>query len=141
MVYPILPLYLTSVFGASPAIIGSIEGIAESLASILKLVSGMIADKYDNKKQLAFVGYLSSFFNKIIILLSASWGVFCLHELLTVLGRAYTWRREMHLLRGQQGISDEAILRTFYFGRLSGVICRHRSSHVICRNRSSHCLK
>jgi len=87
MVYPILPLYLTSVFGASPAIIGAIEGIAESLASILKLVSGMIADKYDNKKQLAFVGYLSSFFNKIIILLSASWGGILLARIVDRFGK------------------------------------------------------
>lgn len=73
MVYPIMPLYLSSVLGASPAITGVIEGIAESFASILKLFSGMIADKYNNKKQLAFVGYFASFFNKIIILMSASW--------------------------------------------------------------------
>lgn len=33
----------------------------------------MIADKYNNKKQLAFIGYFASFFNKVIILLSASW--------------------------------------------------------------------
>ena len=74
MVYPILPLYLTSVLGASPAVIGVIEGIAESLASILKLYSGMIADKYNNKKQLAFIGYSASFFNKVIILFSGTWG-------------------------------------------------------------------
>lgn len=74
MIYPILPLYLTSVMGVSPAIIGVIEGIAESLASILKLFSGMIADKYNNKKQLAFIGYIASFFNKVIILLSVTWG-------------------------------------------------------------------
>jgi MFS family permease len=73
MVYPILPMYLTSVMGASPAIIGLIEGVAESLASILKLFSGMIADKYNNKKQLAFTGYIASFFNKVIILLATSW--------------------------------------------------------------------
>lgn len=73
MVYPVLPLYLTSVLGATPEIIGVIEGIAESLASVLKLFSGMVADKYNNKKQLAFAGYFASFFNKVIILLSASW--------------------------------------------------------------------
>jgi len=73
MVYPILPLYLTAVLGASPTIIGTIEGIAESLAAIIKLFSGIIADKYNNKKQLAFIGYFASFFNKIIILLSVTW--------------------------------------------------------------------
>lgn len=73
MVYPILPLYLSSIMGASPIIIGVIEGIAESLASIVKLFSGIIADKYGNKKRLAFLGYASSVLNKIIILLSATW--------------------------------------------------------------------
>jgi MFS-type transporter involved in bile tolerance (Atg22 family) len=73
MVYPILPLYLSSIMGASPTIIGIIEGIAESLASVIKLFSGIIADKYGNKKRLAFIGYSSSVLNKIIILLSSTW--------------------------------------------------------------------
>jgi hypothetical protein len=41
--------------GVTPAIIGVIEGIAESLASIVKLFSGLVADKYGNKKRLAFL--------------------------------------------------------------------------------------
>jgi MFS family permease len=73
MVYPILPLYLSTVMGAGPAIIGIIEGIAESLASLIKLFSGIIADKYGSKKRLAFVGYASSLINTIIILFSATW--------------------------------------------------------------------
>jgi MFS family permease len=73
MVYPILPLYLSAVMGASPAIIGIIEGIAESLASIVKLFSGIASDKYGNKKGLAILGYASSTINKIIILFAATW--------------------------------------------------------------------
>lgn len=73
MIYPVLPIYLSSVLGATPTVIGIIEGIAESLASILKLFSGMIADKYNNKKQLAFIGYGSSILNKIAILFSTTW--------------------------------------------------------------------
>ena len=73
MVYPILPLYLSSILGASPAIIGIIEGIAESLASIVKFVSGILADKFGNKKRLAFIGYSSSLINKVIILLAGTW--------------------------------------------------------------------
>ena len=73
MVYPILPLYLTAVMGAGPAVIGIIEGIAESLASIVKLFSGIIADRYGHKKRLAIFGYASSTVNKIIILLSTTW--------------------------------------------------------------------
>ena len=73
MVYPILPLYLSAVMGAGPAIIGIIEGIAESLASIVKLFSGIVSDKYGYKKRLAIFGYASSTVNKIIILFSATW--------------------------------------------------------------------
>jgi MFS family permease len=73
MVYPILPLYLTAVMGAGPAIIGIIEGIAESLASVVKLFSGIFSDRYGNKKRLAFFGYASSTVNKIIILFSSTW--------------------------------------------------------------------
>lgn len=73
MVYPILPLYLSGVMGATPTIIGIIEGIAESLASVVKLFSGIIADRYGHKKRLAFLGYSSSVLNKIIILASTAW--------------------------------------------------------------------
>jgi len=73
MVYPILPLYLSTIMGATPTIIGIIEGIAESLASVIKLFSGIFADKYGNKKRLALFGYSSSILNKIIILLSTTW--------------------------------------------------------------------
>ncbi|MCL2130100.1 MAG: MFS transporter [Treponema sp.] len=73
MVYPILPIYLSSIMGATPTIIGIIEGIAESIASIIKLVSGIFADKYGNKKRLAFFGYFSSVLNKVIILFSVTW--------------------------------------------------------------------
>ena len=73
MVYPLIPLYLTSTFGATPAIVGMIEGIAESLASLLKVFSGYLSDKLQNKKLLAFTGYATSLFYKLALLLAGSW--------------------------------------------------------------------
>ncbi|WP_434630800.1 MFS transporter [Thermoanaerobacterium thermosaccharolyticum] len=73
MVYPIIPLFLTATLGASPAIVGIIEGIAESIASLLKVFSGYIGDKYRNKKVLTFIGYLASVVYKILLLLASSW--------------------------------------------------------------------
>lgn len=73
MVYPLIPLYLTAMLGASPAIVGIIEGIAESIASLLKVFSGYIGDVYHNKKRLAFAGYSASVLYKILLLLAASW--------------------------------------------------------------------
>ena len=54
MVYPIIPLYLTAAFGATPVLVGIIEGIAESTASLLKVFSGYVTDKYKKKKPIAF---------------------------------------------------------------------------------------
>lgn len=73
MVYPIIPLYLTSVFGATPALVGIIEGTAESLASLLKVFSGYITDKYKKKKPIAFIGYAAGLVYKIALIFAGSW--------------------------------------------------------------------
>lgn len=73
MVYPIIPLYLTAVLGATPIIVGVIEGIAESLASLLKVWSGYISDKYQNKKKIALLGYSTGIVYKLALLFSGTW--------------------------------------------------------------------
>lgn len=74
MVYPLIPLYLTGVFGATPALVGVIEGIAESVASLLKVFSGYITDKYHKKKPAAFIGYATGLVYKLALLVASSWG-------------------------------------------------------------------
>lgn len=73
MVYPIIPLYITSVLGATPTIVGLIEGISKSLASLVKFYSGYFADKYKNKKIMIFFAYLLTLSNKILLIFSTSW--------------------------------------------------------------------
>jgi hypothetical protein len=50
MIYPLLPLYLRSVLGASTAFVGLVEGIAESTSSVLNIVSGWLSDKIQKRK-------------------------------------------------------------------------------------------
>jgi MFS family permease len=57
MIYPLLPLFLTTILGAGPAFLGIIEGIAESTAALLKLVSGIVSDKVRDRKKLVLSGY------------------------------------------------------------------------------------
>src|SRR5258708_2444890 len=57
MVYPRLPLFLTRVLGASAMSLGVIEGVAEAANSILKIVSGRIADRTGQPKKLVLAGY------------------------------------------------------------------------------------
>lgn len=73
MVYPLLPLYLTLRLGAGPEVIGLIEGIAESLASLLKVFSGYLSDIAGKRKPLAIFGYASSTVGKLFLYLSTSW--------------------------------------------------------------------
>ena len=74
MVYPLIPLYLTAIFGATPALVGVIEGIAESVASLLKVFSGYISDRFQHKKAIAFGGYATGLLYKAALLLAGSWG-------------------------------------------------------------------
>jgi MFS family permease len=57
MTYPLLPVFLTSVLGASATSIGVIEGAAESTAALLKLVSGWLSDRARRRKPLVLAGY------------------------------------------------------------------------------------
>lgn len=74
MVYPLIPLYLTAVFGATPMLVGIIEGIAESVASLLKVFSGYISDRFQHKKAIAFSGYATGLLYKAALLFAGSWG-------------------------------------------------------------------
>ncbi|MBN1778519.1 MAG: MFS transporter [Clostridiales bacterium] len=73
MAYPIIPLYLVSAFGATPFLVGVIEGIAESIASLLRVFSGYISDKYNRKKPLAFFGYFTGLLYKLMLIFAGSW--------------------------------------------------------------------
>lgn len=73
MVYPLIPLYLVTQLGATPGIVGIIEGIAESLASLLRLYSGHISDKFGKRKPIAIFGYSFSGIGKILIYFAGVW--------------------------------------------------------------------
>lgn len=57
MIYPLLPVFLSTVLGANASFIGAIEGVAESTASVLKLASGWWSDKVKKRKPLVVAGY------------------------------------------------------------------------------------
>jgi MFS family permease len=57
MAYPLLPLFLTRTLGAGTAFVGLVEGVAESTASLLKLISGWLSDRLRRRKALVAWGY------------------------------------------------------------------------------------
>ena len=57
LIHSLLPVFLVSVLGASPVIVGLIEGIGEATAAITKVFSGVISDRLGKRKLLAALGY------------------------------------------------------------------------------------
>ena len=57
MIYPLIPVFLTTVLGASASAVGMVEGAAESTAALLKLASGWLSDRVKKRKPLVVVGY------------------------------------------------------------------------------------
>jgi len=79
MIYPLLPTFLALHFGAGPAVLGLIEGIAETTASVLKVVFGAWADRVKHKKAFVVAGYGIAGCVRPLIGLSTNWGmVLCL---------------------------------------------------------------
>lgn len=73
MIYPILPIFLTTVLGVSKSTIGMIEGIAESTASILKIFSGWLSDRLGKRKLLMTIGYGVSVLSRPIMATAGNW--------------------------------------------------------------------
>ena len=75
MIYPLLPLFLTTTLGATPLIVGMIEGAADALASILKLFAGSISDRMPARKPLVVAGYSLATASRLIIAAATMWPV------------------------------------------------------------------
>src|SRR4051812_42024293 len=73
MIYPLLPLFLTRVLGAGAMSLGIIEGAAEAANSILKIVSGWLADRWGTPKRLVLGGYALSSAMRPLIAFVGSW--------------------------------------------------------------------
>jgi MFS family permease len=87
MITPLLPIFLTATLGAGPAIVGLVEGIAEATASLLKLISGRLADRGWNAKRLVIGGYGLSNSARPLIGLAFGWSWVLLFRFLDRVGK------------------------------------------------------
>lgn len=72
-IYPLLPFFLTQVLGAGVLALGIVEGAAEGANSILKILSGRLADRSRSKRPLVLIGYGVSSFVRPLIAIAGSW--------------------------------------------------------------------
>ncbi|MFA5102083.1 MAG: MFS transporter [Candidatus Thermoplasmatota archaeon] len=74
IIYPIWPLFLTTVLGANMAILGLIDGLGEAIVSISQAVTGYVSDKIRRRKVFVWVGYLCGATSRIGYAFSTVWG-------------------------------------------------------------------
>ncbi len=72
LLYPLLPIYLTTVLGAPAAVVGAVEGVAEGAASLTKLAAGPLGDRYSRRPLIA-TGYGMAALGKVIVAAATGW--------------------------------------------------------------------
>jgi len=76
MIYPLLPSFLVGALKAGPAFVGLVEGVAESIASLMRVIAGRVSDRQPRRKPLIVAGYsLSSLTRPLVALAAAPWHV------------------------------------------------------------------
>ena len=91
MLYPIMPLFLVGTLGASPALLGLIDGIAEGGSSVLRWVAGALSDRFRRRKPFVAAGYSVSALSKPLMGISATavgWPLFLLGRCADRLGKS-----------------------------------------------------
>ena len=74
MIFNLVPLFLANVLNAGTAVIGLIDGLAETTASLMKIYSGALSDKLGQRKWITVAGYAVSAFSKPFLYIANTWG-------------------------------------------------------------------
>jgi MFS family permease len=114
LLYPLLPIYLTSVLGAPPAVVGAVEGVAEGAASLTKLAAGPLGDRYARRPLIA-TGYGMATLGKVIVAAATGWPGVLAGRVVDRLGKGIRGAPRDALL--VDGIDNTARGRVFGFHR------------------------
>ena len=87
MLVHLLPLFLANVLGIRTALIGLIEGVSETTASLMKIYSGWLSDKLGRRKELTVAGYGVAALAMPLLLIARSWPAVLLYRFLDRLGK------------------------------------------------------
>ena len=73
MIYPVWPLFVTSVLGANMAVLGFIDGLGDAIVSISQAASGYVSDRIRRRKVFIWTGYLFGSLSRVGYALSTVW--------------------------------------------------------------------
>ena len=114
LLYPLLPIYLTTVLGAPAAVVGAVEGVAEGAASLTKLAAGPLGDRYARRPLIA-TGYGMAALGKVIVAAAGAWPGVLAGRVVDRLGKGIRGAPRDALL--VQDIDDSVRGRVFGFHR------------------------
>jgi MFS family permease len=88
MIATVLPLYMMFSLGLPPLLLGIIDGLYQGVSALVRLASGVFADKRQNHKQIAAAGYgLSTLCRALLLLVGGAWAVIAGVVLLDRIGK------------------------------------------------------
>jgi len=116
MIAPLVPIFLTTVLGAPVAIVGLIEGIADSTSSILRVISGWLSDKFKKRKIFVVVGYSLSTLGKFLLSLAVVWPLVLFARFLDKFGKGTRTSARDALITESSEVENRG--RSFGFHRM-----------------------
>jgi len=114
LLYPLMPILLTTVLGAPAAVVGAVEGIAEGVAAGTKVIAGRLSDRF-RKKPIVAVGYGLAAVGKVLVAAAGVWQVVLAGRAVDRLGKGIRGAPRDALL--VQDIPVESRGRAFGFHR------------------------
>jgi MFS family permease len=119
LMYPLLPILLTTTLGAPAAVVGLVEGVAEGVAAAMKYLSGRWSDRYGRKPAVAG-GYGLAALGKVIIAAAAVWPVVLLGRVVDRIGKGIRGAPRDALLA--EGVAPQSLGRVFGFHRAADTL-------------------
>jgi MFS family permease len=119
LMYPLLPILLTSVLGAPAAVVGLVEGIAEGVAAALKYVSGRVSDRVGRKPAI-LAGYGLAAVGKVLVAAAAAWPAVLVGRVVDRVGKGIRGAPRDALLA--EDVPAEGLGRAFGFHRAADTV-------------------
>jgi MFS family permease len=119
LMYPLLPVLLTTTLGAPAAVVGLVEGVAEGVAAALKYLSGRLSDRVGRKPAI-LTGYSLAAIGKVVVAAATAWGAVLLGRVVDRIGKGIRGAPRDALLA--DGVPPESLGRAFGFHRAADTV-------------------
>jgi len=119
LMYPLLPILLTTTLGAPAAVVGLVEGVAEGVAAAMKYLSGRWSDRF-GRKPAVVGGYGLAAFGKVIIAAAGAWPMVLLGRVVDRIGKGIRGAPRDALLA--DGVPQESLGKVFGFHRAADTL-------------------